>query len=114
VSDLRADYDPIGVIVDWLDACRAADLKTLVALYDANATLECKCEGKTYHGASEIECYWQPKLSTQVKDGFVLDDIHPANDGIAVRYLGFEGKPLQIVFEFSEGGKIKSACGPLL
>jgi len=115
VSEPQSEYDPIGVVVDWLDACRAVDVKTLVALYEADATLQCTCEGKIYHGASEIEGYWKPKLLKQVKGGFILDEIHLANDGIAVRYFGFEGKPLHIVFAFSEGGKIKSTvCRPVL
>ncbi len=89
MSDSQRDYDPIGVVVDWLDACRAADLDTLLALYEIDASLECKCEGRTYQGTSEIKRYWEPKLSTQVRDGFVLDDIHPENSSVAMRYFGF-------------------------
>lgn len=113
MNDFQANYDPIGVVVDWLDACRAADLKTLLALYDDTATLECKCEGRTYRGVAEIEDYWRPKLSGKVSDSFVLDDIHPVIDGLDVRYFGFEGKPLHISFRFNEEGKItNSVCGP--
>ncbi|WP_424631989.1 YybH family protein [Bradyrhizobium sp. SYSU BS000235] len=114
MNSFQANYDAIGVIVDWLDACRAADLKTLLALYDQEATLECNCDGRSYRGATEIEAYWRPKLSGKVAEGFLLEDIHPVSDGLDVRYLGFEGKPLHITFKFNEGGKImNSVCGPL-
>lgn len=114
MNSIQANYDPIGVVVDWLDACRAADLGTLLALYDDEATLECGCDGHTYRGAAAIGDYWRPKLSEKVAEGFVLDDIHPVSDGVDVRYFGFEGKPLHIHFEFNEAGKISnSVCGPL-
>lgn len=114
MTNFQADYDPIGVIVDWLDACRAADLHTLLKLYDSDATLECRCEGRTFHGVAEIEGYWRQKLSSKVAEGFVLDDIRPVSDGLDVLYFGFEGKPLHINFKFSEEGKITSSvCGPL-
>jgi hypothetical protein len=113
VINFQASYDPIGVVVDWLDACRVADIATLVALYDDAATLECKCDGQTYRGVAEIEGYWRPKLSGKAPDGFVLNDIQPSGDGLDVRYFGFEGKPLHINFKFSDDGKIKNTvCGP--
>lgn len=114
MNDFQADYDPIGVVVDWLDACRAADLGTLLALYDDAATLECKCEGRIFRGVAEIEGYWRPKLSGKVPDGFVLDDIQSLDDGLDVRYFGFEGEPLHITFKFNEEGKItNNVCDPL-
>ena len=39
------DFDPLGVITDWLDACRARETTALLDLYDDRATLECECEG---------------------------------------------------------------------
>jgi hypothetical protein len=38
------DFDPLAVVVDWLDACRSADLNALLELYDTQAILECSCE----------------------------------------------------------------------
>ena len=38
---LRAEFDPLAVIVDWLDACRSRALKALLDLYDERATLDC-------------------------------------------------------------------------
>ena len=40
-----AGADPLGVVVDWLDACQARPLDQLLKLYEVGATLECACEG---------------------------------------------------------------------
>ena len=37
----RELFDPLGVVVDWLDACRSGELNALLDLYDERATLEC-------------------------------------------------------------------------
>jgi ketosteroid isomerase-like protein len=28
------DFDPLAVVVDWLDACRSRDLNAVLELYD--------------------------------------------------------------------------------
>ena len=34
------NFDPLAVVVDWLDACRMGKLDGLLDLYDERATLE--------------------------------------------------------------------------
>ena len=41
MSSPQDSFDPIGVVVDWLDACRARRLWALVDLYDDEAAVEC-------------------------------------------------------------------------
>lgn len=41
----KNDFDPVAIVVDWLDACRRGDLDTLLGFYDNGAVLECGCEG---------------------------------------------------------------------
>jgi hypothetical protein len=56
------DFDPLAVVVDWLDACRSGDLSALLDLYDKQAILECACEGVTIAGRTSLSAYWNPKL----------------------------------------------------
>ena len=44
MSDARDGFDAIGVVVDWIDACKQRRLDDLLNLYDATAIVEC-CEG---------------------------------------------------------------------
>ena len=37
-------FDPLAIVVDWLDACRLGKIDDLLELYDERATLECGCE----------------------------------------------------------------------
>ena len=39
-------FDPMGLVIDWLDACKERRLSSLIDLYDESATLDCCCEGK--------------------------------------------------------------------
>jgi len=45
-----AEFDPIAIAVDWLDAGKLGDLDGLLDLHDERATLECTCEGVTLTG----------------------------------------------------------------
>jgi hypothetical protein len=54
---LRDEFDPLGVVVDWLDACRFGQLNALLNLYDERATLECNCEHVSLMGRKSIAAY---------------------------------------------------------
>ncbi|MGY4431597.1 hypothetical protein ACVWWO_004074 [Bradyrhizobium sp. F1.13.1] len=59
-----SDFDQMGIVVDWVDACRKGDLAALLDLYADDAHVECTCNGtQRYRGRSELEAYWQPRLS---------------------------------------------------
>jgi hypothetical protein len=57
-SNARDGFDAIGVVVDWIDACKQRRLDDLLDLYDVAATVEC-CEGGSFRGRSEMERYWR-------------------------------------------------------
>ena len=63
-------FDPLAVVVDWLDACRLGELDALLDLYDERATLECNCERVSLTGREAIAAYWAPE--TGAKDTFKL------------------------------------------
>jgi len=107
-------FDPVAVVVDWLDACRARRLSDLLDLYDAKASLRCACEG-LYQGREALTRYWSTRLERAVPHAFSLTDIAPDDDGIkpgvSLDYVAYDGKPLRIRFQFTETGKIAaSAC----
>ena len=81
------DFDQMGLVVDWVDACRKGDLAMLLDLYADDAELECTCNGThLYRGRRELETYWGPKLSAFSSAGFGLEEIHPAQNGIDLEY----------------------------
>lgn len=111
-----SDFDQMGIIVDWVDACRKGDLATLLDLYADDAQLECTCHGtRRYRGRNEIEAYWQPRLSAFSSAGFGLEEIHPAPHGVDLEYSVAGALRIQASFRFSPDGKIRSTlCEPAL
>ena len=107
-------FDPLAVVVNWLDAGRSGDLDALLDLYDERATLECNCEGVVLTGRQSLAAYWTPKLKSKLPAAFTLDDMTPTSDGVQVDYQSCEGKPVRIHFRFTPSGKIEhTSCGPL-
>jgi ketosteroid isomerase-like protein len=113
MSDVPKDFDPIAIVVDWLDACRKRDLAALLDLYAADASLECACDGISIQGHSALEAYWRPRLDAFVPTAFGIEEIEPTADGVTLDYSSYEGKPVRIGFSFSSDGKIRQTrCGP--
>ncbi|MHB0771911.1 nuclear transport factor 2 family protein [Bradyrhizobium sp. 5.13L] len=109
-----SDFDQMGIVVDWVDACRKGDLPALLALYADDAQLECTCSGmQRYRGRSEIEAYWQPRLGAFSSAGFGLEDIHPAPPGVDLEYSVAGDLRFRASFRFNPEGKIRSTvCEP--
>jgi hypothetical protein len=113
MSDVPNDFDPIAIVVDWLDACRRRDLAALIELYADSASLECACEAIAIHGRAALEAYWRPRLEAFERTAFGIEEIAPTAEGVLLDYRSFEGKPVRIVFNFSPDGKIRQTrCGP--
>src|SRR5262245_48470113 len=77
-KEFDKDFDPIAVVVDWLDACRKRDLAALLELYAGEASLECGCEGIAIRGRQALEGYWRPRLDVFAPTAFGLEEIEPA------------------------------------
>ena len=103
------DFDQMGIVVDWVDACREGDLVALLDLYADDAELECTCNGtRLYRGRNELETYWRPKLSAFASAGFGLEEINPVPHGIDLEYSVAGSLRIRASFRFSADGKI---CG---
>lgn len=109
-----SDFDAMGIVVDWVDACRKGDLATLLDLYADDAQLECRCNGaQRYRGRRELETYWGPRLSAFSLAGFGLEEINPAAHGIDLEYSVAGALRIRASFRFSPDGKIYSTlCEP--
>jgi hypothetical protein len=106
-------FDAIGVIVDWIDACKKRHLDTLLDLYADGATVEC-CEGGSFRGPSEIKRYWGPRLVRQAVGSFEIDALFLEEDGVSLDYRGYDGHAVRTHFRFDDTGKIRlTACSPI-
>jgi hypothetical protein len=58
MSDAWDGFDAIGVVVDWIDACKQRRLDDLLSLYDATATVFTALAERwmRYHGRSNRSC----------------------------------------------------------
>lgn len=113
-------FDPIAVVVDWLDSCRARNLDELLDLYDARGSLECACGGPyIYQGREDITRYWSMRLEKAVPHAFSLIELVPTGSDerpcIVLDYVAYDGKPVRTRFEFTKAGKIaRTACAPVI
>ena len=113
MSSPQDGFDPIGVVVDWLDACRARLLSALIDLYDDGAAVDC-CQGGTFLGRAEIEGYWRPKLAHVANGAFEVDALFPEPDGVLLDYRAYDGTSVRTHFRFTKAGKIShTACAPI-
>jgi hypothetical protein len=107
------EFDPVAIVIDWLDACKGRRLAELLDLYDDAATIECACDGEAYHGRPRLEEYWRPKLANPPPEAFGIDDVLTDGEDVVLDYKSHECKPLRIRFRFNAAGKIiHTSCGP--
>ncbi|WP_426615291.1 nuclear transport factor 2 family protein [Bradyrhizobium sp. McL0616] len=113
MSDSGTDFDPVGVVIDWLDACRQRRLVDLLELYADEATLDC-CDGGRFVRRSGLLRYWQGKLQAATSAAFELHEVLPEGDCVILDYLDYDGTAAQTKFWFDEDGKIsRTRCTPL-
>src|SRR5436305_1456110 len=109
----NARFDAIGVVVDWIDACRQGSLGSLLDLYASDATIEC-CQGGSFRGRTELERYWRSRLARPAVGAFEIDALFPEPDGVSLDYRGYDGQPVRTHFCFNNAGKIRrTACSPI-
>lgn len=109
-----SDIDPMGIVVDWLDACRKGDLQTLLDLYADDAELECQCDGaKLYRGRGELAAYWGHRLGGFSAAGFGLEEIGPSSRGVELEYSIAGSLRVRAVFCVGADGRIiRTICEP--
>jgi hypothetical protein len=113
MSNCGTGFDPIGIVVDWLDACRERRLEDLLALYSTQATLDC-CSGERFVGRSGLLRYWQSKLGGATMTAFDLDEVLPEQDWVRLEYRDYDGSAVSTNFWFDPEGKItRTLCVPL-
>ena len=105
-------FDPIAVVLDWLDACRERRVSDLLDLYDGKASFRCACEG-LYQGREELTNYWSTRLERAVPYAFSLVDVAADDEGVepgvALDYVAYDGTPVHMRFRFTMTGKIAAS-----
>lgn len=111
-------FDPFGVLVYWLGACKARRLDLLLDIYDAAASLQCECCSQPIHrGRADLVRYWSTRLASAIPQAFDLVDIAPGDSGdelsAELDYVGYDGRPVSAHFQFTAAGKISEMiCRP--
>jgi hypothetical protein len=108
------DADPIGLAMDWLEACQRAQAAMLGEFYAETATFECECgRPAILVGRASILDYWQCKLAAPPPRPFRLEQIWPETQGVALVYRHRDPTPIRVSFRFDGTGKIEhSRCRP--
>lgn len=108
------DVDPIGLAMDWLEACRSQQAAAFSELYAEAATFECECGCPArYVGRVKILEYWRPKLAAPPPRPFRLEQIWPEARGVALVYRCREPTLIRTSLHFDATGKIAhSRCRP--
>ena len=105
-------FDPVGMVIDWLDACRERRLADLLELYAEHATLDC-CDGSRFVGREGLLRYWPAKLRLAVDAAFELEEIFPEGERVRLDYRDFDGELVRTEFWFDRIGKIsRTSCVP--
>jgi limonene-1,2-epoxide hydrolase len=104
-------FDPMAAAVDWLDAYRSGDLKTILRMYADDAVVECGCGGmKTITGKQGLRAYWQQRLKDYPASD--LDDVRPAAEGALISYCASD-TIIAAVLQFDANGQIAlMRCAP--
>jgi hypothetical protein len=112
--ECRDGFDAIGVVVDWIDACKQRRLDDLLDLYDAAATVEC-CEGGSFRGRSAMESYWVLRLARSRRGAFEMEaGIDAGARWRDPRLAGDDGQPMRTHFRITTKGKISlTASAPI-
>src|SRR6478609_9903836 len=112
MSDLEGGFDPVGVVIDWLDACRQRRLTDLLDLYAHQATLDC-CAGGRFVGRTGLLRYWSRKLGTATAAAFELGEVQPEGDCLRLDYSDYDGSTVRTRFWFDASGNItRTHCVP--
>lgn len=96
-------FDPMAVVVDWLDHYRAQDL-SIVELFARNASLECGCNEQTtavgHHALTE---FWRRRFAETAAGELVRLE----KDGDSVHFTySVSGEKVQVHLNFNDVGEI--------
>src|SRR3569832_1637868 len=85
-------FDPIGIVIDWLDACRERRLLDVIELYADEASIEC-CTGGHFRGRPALFRYWTPKFEHAGAGAFLLHEVQPDGTRVRLDYCDYDGRP---------------------
>ncbi|MBW5438353.1 nuclear transport factor 2 family protein [Bradyrhizobium canariense] len=104
-------FDPLAAAIDWLDAYRAGDIETILAMYAEDAVIVCGCAGtKTVAGREGRRAYWVDRLIGYPASQ--LDNLQQSGNGAVISYVVRESV-VSAVLRFNAAGQVSShTCAP--
>lgn len=104
-------FDPMAGAVDWLDAYRAGDIESILAMYAEDAVIQCGCGSmKTSSGKDGRRAYWADRLRHYPASR--LDNLQPSGQSVVVSYFA-RGGLVSASLSFNALGQIaEHVCGP--
>jgi ketosteroid isomerase-like protein len=80
----------MGAAIDWLEAYRARNIESILAMYADDAVVHCGCGGlKKFSGKDGLRAYWLEPIRNC--PAFNLDDIQLLEGGAVVSDVTLNG-----------------------
>jgi ketosteroid isomerase-like protein len=96
-------FDPMATAIDWLDAYRAGDIETILAMSSDAAVVECGCSNRTIIGKERLRAYWEQSLKDYPASD--LDDLQSSGDEVIISYVARDSV-VGAILEFDPEGRI--------
>jgi hypothetical protein len=112
MSSSQGGFDPIGKIVDWLDACREGRRRLLTYTTTEQSWTVAKAalsaDGSAWRGIGVRS--WRTRPPGLLKSTHCF----PRRDGVCLDYRAYDGTPVRTHFTFTKAGKIRhTVCAPI-
>lgn len=110
-----ADFDPVGLAIDWLDTCKRNDWESLSALYALNGTATvpldyASAQGHMLRGKDEIADYWKAAFEKRHGALFELVELYPGVDSAILIYYDEQCRRVSEFLQFDVQGLIVASA----
>lgn len=110
-----ADFDPVGLAIDWLDTCKRNDWENLPALYAINVTATVPSDNAASHGhvlsgRTEIANYWKATFQKRQGALFELVELYPGVDSAILIYYDEQCRRISEFLQFDAQGLIVASA----
>jgi hypothetical protein len=110
-----AQFDPIARAIDWVDACKSNDWRSVGALYAEDAASSIAAllhpgSAIVLTGIDEIQNYWMEAFQTGTARVFELVEIYPGCSSVVLIYYDQHCHRICEFLQFNEAGLISNAA----
>ena len=110
-----ADFDPVGLAIDWLDGCKRNDWDHLAALYAVGATAtvpfnDPAVPDRIIKGRPDIAAYWKTEFGDSKDAQFELVELYPGVDSAILIYYDEHCRRVAEFLQFDADGLIVASA----